>query len=117
MTKGNRHPASTPRRMAGNGRKMVEPGIGSRPIPPATRLPSQGRWQARSDPRPYSFTSGTGSRAGRGGSLLDQLGNHRVELTAGLDRVELTILVDHEHRRDRVDPPGLGKLAVPALAL
>ena len=43
------------------------------------------------------LTAGAGAGARGGFLLLEQFGDHRFELAAGLDRNELAVLVDQEH--------------------
>src|SRR5271156_6769372 len=71
--------------------------------------------RSRSPARPGSAAGGGG--LGTVGLLLEQLGDDLLELAPGLDRVELALGVDHEHRRDGVDPPGAGEFTLPALTL
>ena len=71
-------------------------------------------WQHAGD-RLLAACAGTG--AAGASFFLSSSRDQRFELTAGLDRNELAVLVDDEHAGNRVDSPGLGEFAFPALAL
>src|SRR5207302_249967 len=88
------------------------PGLRAAPPTGASRTPPQ---PPRSPSPQNLLAAGAGTRAGLG--LLQQLGDQRFELAAGLDRVELAVGVDDEDGRDRVDPPRPGEVAVPVVAL
>ena len=90
----------------------VDPDDRPRPVhPPRLDRPGRGPVDSSPDlPRSSSLVHGLLG-------LLEQLGDQRLELAAGLDRVELAVGVDDEDAGDGVDAPGLGELALPAVAL